>query len=254
MADIIASRRSRRTRGWRFGLVTLAALLLALSTALLGRWQLARAHEKEALQAAIVRSAQLPALDGAALAGEGGQALHRRVQLRGQWLEGSTIYLDNRQMQGRPGFYVFTALRLADAPASTVLVQRGWIARDFLERTRLAPVHTPVGEVLVAGRTAGAPARLFELASTTQDSGASRIRQNLTLAAYGAELSLALLPLTVVQEGAASDGLQRDWAASDSGVDKHYAYAFQWFGLSGLVTVLYVWFQLIRRFVRTGGR
>ena len=29
-------------------------------------------------------------------------------------------------------------------------------------------------------------------------------------------------------------------------VHKHYGYAFQWFALAGLITILYVWFQLVR--------
>ena len=35
-----------------------------------------------------------------------------------------------------------------------------------------------------------------------------------------------------------------------AGVDKHYGYAFQWFGLSSLIALLYVWFQLVRRLLR----
>jgi len=35
-----------------------------------------------------------------------------------------------------------------------------------------------------------------------------------------------------------------------TGVDKHYGYAFQWFGLCGLMALLYVWFQIVRRFIR----
>jgi surfeit locus 1 family protein len=44
--------------------------------------------------------------------------------------------------------------------------------------------------------------------------------------------------------------MQRDWPAVSSGVDKHYGYAFQWFGLCGLIALLYVWFQIVRRFIR----
>ena len=74
------------------------------------------------------------------------------------------------------------------------------------------------------------------------------------VAALGRETGLPLLPLVVVQTGGASDGLQRDWAPADSGVDKHYGYAFQWFGLSGLVFILYVWFQFVRRLPSLGGK
>jgi hypothetical protein len=48
--------------------------------------------------------------------------------------------------------------------------------------------------------------------------------------------------------GSASEGLLRDWPQINAGVQKHYGYAFQWFGLSVLVVLLYVWFQLVRRF------
>ena len=51
--------------------------------------------------------------------------------------------------------------------------------------------------------------------------------------------------LSVQQTGAASEGLLRDWTEPGSGVEKHYGYAFQWFALSALIAILYVWFQFI---------
>ena len=241
---------------WRFAIVTLAALLCIVVTASLGRWQLSRAAQKQALHAAMLSHEGLPPLMPLQLLG----ALHdvhaitpeltyRRVQLRGEWMPGATVYLDNRQIRGRPGFYVFTPLRLSGSQA-IVAVQRGWIARDMDVRTRLAPVQTPAGEVAVDGYLAGEPGRLFEFSGGVPGQGISDMRQNLTIAAYASDYSLDLLPLTVVQTDAASDGLQRDWAAPDSGVAMHYGYAFQWFGFSALVLVLYVWFQIIRPFSR----
>ncbi len=240
----------QRPFGLRFWLITMAALAAMAVTASLGRWQLSRAAQKLALQAAIDERKALPPLAPGELLQGGSDddvLLHRRVVLRGQWLPEATVFLDNRQMQGRPGFFVFTPLRLEGRQA-VVLVQRGWAPRDFQERTRLPQVATPQGSVEVAGRVAGAPARLYDFAPAGEGEGSSRIRQNLDLAAYGAEFSLALPPLTIVQTGDASDGLRRDWAVTGSGVDKHYGYAFQWFGLCGLVAILYVWFQIVRRF------
>jgi surfeit locus 1 family protein len=52
----------------------------------------------------------------------------------------------------------------------------------------------------------------------------------------------------VLQTGEASEGLLRQWAEPSTGIDKHYGYAFQWFGLAGLIFILYVWFQIVRRF------
>lgn len=248
----------RHPWGWRFWLVSLAALLAMAGTAALGFWQLDRAAQKRLWQAAIDARASEPVLSGAALAtvGEGEdpgapQLLHRRVQLRGRWLVRDTVFLDNRQMHGRPGFFVVTPLRL-DAPGSpVVLVQRGWAPRDFQQRARLPEVPTPTGEVSLEGRIAGPPSRLYDFAPAGAGEGSSRIRQNLDVAAFAAETGLPLPALTVVQTSAAADGLARDWPSVDRGVDKHYGYAFQWFGLCGLVAFLYVWFQILQRVRRS---
>jgi surfeit locus 1 family protein len=40
--------------------------------------------------------------------------------------------------------------------------------------------------------------------------------------------------------------LLREWPQAATGVEKHYGYAFQWFGLALLIALLYVWFQIVR--------
>ena len=245
---------TRRALGPLFWLILIAALASMLATASLGRWQLARAAEKEALQARIDERTRQPAIDGRSLLAPAGpeaqQALvHRSVALQGRWLPQHTVYLDNRQMQGRPGFFVLTPLQLVDSN-SVVLVQRGWAPRNFQDRMQLPPVQTPDGTVQVAGRVALPPSRLYEFEGGDSAKGSSRIRQNLDLAAFRAETGLALAPLTVLQTGDAAEGLSRDWPVIGAGVDKHYGYAFQWFGLCGLIALLYVWFQIVRRFIR----
>lgn len=243
--------------GWRFWLLTLVSVAVMAATAVLGFWQLSRATQKQAMQAAIderQRMAQLVDGDLLRARADGVSALlHRSVLLSGQWLPEATVFLDNRQMQGRAGFWVLTPLRLR-GNQGVVLVQRGWAPRNFLERTQLPSIVTRAGDVQLQGRIAGNVARLYEFASAGKGEGASRIRQNLDLGAYGAEMGLPLLPLIVIQTDAASDGLRRDWAPVDTGVDKHYGYAFQWFGLCGLVVVLYVWFQFVRRLPFHGAR
>ena len=229
-------------------LILVVALLSAALTCSLGFWQLRRAAEKEAWQAQLTQRAHMATVDGDSL----GQPedtpdnraglIHRSVRLRGQWLTGRTWFLDNRQMNARVGFYVVTPMRLADSKA-VILVQRGWVARHFTERTHLPEVTTPAGEVIVTGRIAPAPSKLYELG----DSGRGPIRQNLDLADLRVETGLPLLEVTVVQTGPPSEGLLREWPQPATGVEKHYGYAFQWFGLSALIALLYVWFQIVRR-------
>lgn len=229
-------------------IVALAALAAALATARLGWWQLDRAAHKTALQRSIEAAAHMSPLDGKALArdAQGARAQqHRPVVLQGRWSAAHTVFLDNRQMgDGRPGFFVVTPLMLADGRA--VLVQRGFVARDPRERTRLPEIATPGAEVTLRGRIAPAPARLYEF----DPHAGGRIRQNLDLDGFARETGLALAPLSVLQTAPAAPfdepSLRRDWPAPDSGVAKHYGYAFQWLGLSALVVILYVWFQLIQ--------
>lgn len=258
---------ARPTRGSRFWIVTLAAVLTLGATVSLGRWQLSRAAQKEALQAEIEAQRQRPALDQQAFLAidRPAEALHRPVHLRGLWLADQTVYLDNRQMHGVPGFYVLTPFAL-EGSDQTVMIQRGWVQRNFNDRAQLMPVETPAGLVEVTGRIAPPPAHLLELGKPAAPAaapasapegvpageaaqpavGSSPIRQNLDLEAFRSETRLPLrTDLTLQQIGAASEGLQRDWPAPALGVEKHYGYAFQWFGLAALVVILYVWFQFI---------
>jgi len=231
----------------RFWLVTAAALLALGSTAALGRWQLHRAAEKEALQARIDARGQLPVLDARSLQGtvDTDALLYQRVEAAGQWIAERTVFLDNRPMNGRAGFYVVTPLRLQGSE-TVLLVQRGWVPRDFEERTRVPRIETPAGVVRVQGHIAPPPSKLYELGAA--ESGP--IRQNLDLAQFRAETGLALADVSIQQSGAASDGLARDWPKITTGVERHYGYAFQWFGLSALIAALYVWFQIVKRFKR----
>lgn len=237
-----------RSPGSRFWLVALAALIGTAVTLRLGLWQLSRAEQKQAIAARIDRQSALPPLGGAALASATSQAttdlLYRRVQLQGRWLAGHTVFLDNRQVAGKPGFYVLTPLQLMPS-GQTVVIQRGWVPRNFTDRSALPLVATPEGDVSVKGRIAPAPGKLYEFAGAQQ----GKIRQNLDLMRFETELGVPLAAFTVMQSDLLGDGLVRDWPAIDSGVDKHFGYAFQWFALSALIACLFFWFQVVRRFL-----
>ncbi|WP_372826398.1 SURF1 family protein [Polaromonas sp.] len=226
----------------RFLIVTVAAVVMVALTFSLGQWQLRRAAQKEALQAAIDTQKRLPTLDGRALLATKNIAnvLHREAALQGSWQAAHTVYLDNRPMDGKPGFWVVTPLVLAGSTQS-ILVQRGWVPRNFTDRTSLPEVQTPAGMVTVAGRMAPPPSKLYEFEGAAQ----GRIRQNLDMVAFSAETGTPLLAASLLQTGAPSEGLLRNWPAPNTGVDKHYGYAFQWFALCALLVGLYGWFQLV---------
>lgn len=214
----------------------------------LGFWQLSRADQKLAQHSAIMAQQTAPVLLSETLVAQPAlfKQLHRRVQLQGKWLTEHTVYLDNRPMQGRAGFWVVTPLALNDN--TTVLVQRGWIPRNSLDRTQLAPIQTPGGIVQVQGRLAPAPSPLLNLVGTQEDSSAasrtSNIRQNLNIDQLTTQTGV-VFSASVLQTDPPSDGLQREWLEISSGVDKNHAYAFQWFALAAVQLMLYFWFQFI---------
>ena len=226
----------------RFAVVTAATVITMAITASLGFWQLDRARQKIALQEQIDQRASLPAWQVADLlqAPDPLEGVHRPVQLRGQWVNDASVFLDNRQMSARNGFILVTPLKLAGSER-VVLVQRGWVPRDFTDRSRVPSVDTPPGEVQVEGRLAPPPGKLYELG----EAGTGAIRQNIDLGTFARETGLNLLAVSVQQTGVSPEGLLREWPRVAVGVDKHHGYAFQWFGLCALAGLLYLWFHII---------
>lgn len=229
-------------RGRRLFMAVVALLCVAV-TASLGVWQLGRAQQKQTLQEQIERRGDLPALSATDLLSTPDPAdlAHRVVLLTGQWVPEATVFLDNRPMAGRTGFFVLTPLRLNGGDA-VVLVQRGWVPRDFLDRTRLPEVDTPSTPVQIRGRLAPPPSQLLALG----DGGTGPIRQNVELSALAVEWRLPLMPdVSVLQTDADDSGLLRDWPRFVGGAHKHRAYAAQWFAMSAIVAGLYLWFQIL---------
>jgi cytochrome oxidase assembly protein ShyY1 len=72
------------------------------------------------------------------------------------------------------------------------------------------------------------------------------VRQNLGIGEYATETGLALQPVVIQQHNDNRDGLARDWPKPDFGVDKHRAYALQWYSLAALGAVLGLFFSFRR--------
>ena len=229
----------------RFILVTLASVSGIALTVSLGHWQLQRAAYKEELQARALQRGALPVLAADALVALDAisvkEELQRRTVVQGTWLPQHTVALDNRQMLDKQGFFIVTPLQLQPS-GDLVLVQRGWLPRNFQQRDALLPFATPTGTVKLDATIALGPARLYEFDGSER----GPIRQNLDLAAFAHETGLPLREFMLVQQGQSGDGLLREWTAPSLGIERHYGYAFQWFSLAVLIAGLYLWFQWMR--------
>jgi surfeit locus 1 family protein len=253
-----------RAQQW---IILVAAAISVAVTASLGAWQLRRAAYKEQLAAQISLRNALPALENSVLNASNfvaathdeGTWLQRRASVQGRWLHEHTVFLDNRSMQisgsQRVGFYVATPLAL-EGSNRVIWVQRGWVQRDFQDRSKLPALPESADVVTVQGRLIAQVSRAYEMkeaSSAPSASRPSRIWQNLPAVSLNSKV---LLPMALLQTSPEADkdgllrpfqevALMREWPAADTGVAKHYGYAFQWFALSALLVILYVWFQLI---------
>lgn len=251
--------------------VSVAGMAIATSA---GFWQLDRAAQKDAWQAAVERRTAMPALDNRALSevlsaapsdtssrGSTGAAapaldglVHRRVVLQGRWLAVAPTALAGRSMSGRHGF-VMVAPFVADGVPVAFAVQRGFLPLDPSQPNHLPRWVPPAepGSATLVGQFAPMPGQRFELGGSqqgkvpAQGSGSDVIRHNLDLSIWSMSGVRVEPSLTVLQTTAQSpDGLQRDWTFAPSGREKHLGYSFQWFAIAFLIAFLYVWFDWIR--------
>jgi cytochrome oxidase assembly protein ShyY1 len=232
--------------------VLIVTIELIVLTSSMGMWQWSRAQEKWRLEERVEDMKTLPALSQLAYLAldDPLTELHRRVILRGKWLHEETIYLDNRAMNSQAGFWVITPLALN--AQDSVLVQRGWIPRNTNDRTQMASFETPSTEVQIEARITQGPSKMFDLAddkplefNSSQEARSLRIRQNVELKAFAKERALHLIG-NVVEIGPNTQGLRRDWPVPASTAYKNVGYTVQWFAMSLLLAILYIWYQIIK--------
>ncbi|MFC4277441.1 SURF1 family protein [Achromobacter aloeverae] len=249
---------------------TLAALLLLAAAVVvlvsLGRWQLRRADERRAILAAIERGRSQPPLMLAADTPPTDLQPWRPAQANGHYRDDLTVVLDNRNREGRPGYWIATPLLLeGSTPATAVLVLRGWMARAQPGQPPAVAPPAPPGIQHVTGELAERVPRLFELwhfGGAAMDALPQRLPaadgkpptvQNLDLAEYGRASGFRLLPVVLEQSDADEDVLKHDWPQPSVDFNQNQGYALQWFGFASIagIAFLVVAWRAWRR--RSGG-
>jgi len=228
---------------FRFRLVpfVVTVLLVVLGIAL-AQWQTRRGDQKQAIENRLLqREADATVKLGDAMQ-DVDQIEFRRMALRGEFIAGWPVYLDNRPLNGVAGFYVLMPFKLA-APetggGSYVLVARGWLPRDPADRSKLPSYPTPAGTVEIEGLVRRDFGHVLQLG----DAGPLRpqaIVQNLGIDEFAAASKFRLQPFVIEQTSNADDHLLRDWPRPSLGIEKHRGYAFQWYALAVMALIFFV--------------
>ena len=180
----------------------LAFVLLGVVAAgcfFLGMWQLGRAAERDALHAAIESGRLQAPLALSTRSFSADFIPWRAAQAQGRWSPRHTVLLENRNLDGQPGYWVATPLLLDPPPVpgsrldaisagsaeisamtgavsggdfmgqgpangtAAVLVLRGWLPRDMRAVGTLPRIPVEPGEVAVRGELNTHVPRIFEL-------------------------------------------------------------------------------------------
>jgi cytochrome oxidase assembly protein ShyY1 len=214
-----------------------AAVLVAAIGIVLGQWQTRRAHEKEAIDVSIRERGAMQALDLNDVLPEA-NAEFRRAIVRGQFVANWPVYLDNRPYNGAAGFYVLMPFRIAGTNEH-MLVARGWVQRNPIDRAKLPTIPVPEGTVQLQGVLRHDAGHVMELgASGPLKPGA--IVQNANAASIAQAAGIRIVPLMLEQTSDTQDGLVRDWPLPSAGVERHRGYAFQWYGLAATALIFFV--------------
>ena len=214
---------------------------------LAGRWQLSRADQKIMLATQISAMAAREQIDLNAKNWTLSETEFRPVRAYGRFLSNEVVWLDNRPSpkpqtgQTQSGFYVLMPFLLEGQEKRVVWVNRGWAPRNNQDRLILPRITTPDGSIAIEGIALSGPGRVLELGNQPNSQVLPRIQQNLDLAYEAGRTAYPQLPFIIRQNDPdEGDGLSRIWPVATTGVDRHYAYAFQWFSLGA--AALAFWF------------
>jgi surfeit locus 1 family protein len=224
--------------GW---IPTVAVVLIVPVLLSLGFWQLDRADEKRVLiDRQKVRQIE-PAIRLMGEQGEMEELRYRNVEVSGRYDTDHQFLIDNQVANGVVGFYVFTPLRIDSSRA--VLVNRGWIPMGR-DRAELPDISLGITEVDVTGMVDHFPSVGYRLqGAEIPTDGWPSIVQVVDEKILSDRLGYSLLPYQILLDPLDEGGYLRQWktAAPRMTPEKHVGYAFQWFALTTVLVLFYLW-------------
>ena len=210
----------------------------------LGTWQIHRAQAKQALLDRYAASAQVPTQPFAIKAAVAGAITH--VKVRGHYEAARQLLLDNQSHQQRPGYQVWTPLRLHSG--ELMMVNRGWI--PLTNRAALPVLSAPPELQQLTGYWQPLPKAGMRLAPVA----CVKATTYPQLVNYPTAQDLACLlgePVVggeLLLDADQPAGYARVWNF-DSGIppSRHYGYAVQWFALATTLMVIFFKLNLKRK-------
>ena len=225
---------------------SLLLLLLLPPLLWLGHWQTRRAEEKQDWLDQRQAALSAPPLRLAAareLLRDGQHLAFRRLIVDGSYDPEITWYLDNRIFRRRPGFERLGLLRSAGGGA--LVVNRGWVAPGPGGPRALPPSALPPSAPLRLVGVVHAPQRApFALGRQPESEGWPKLVQVAEVAVMAHQLGEPLFPyvlrLDAGQPGVTPASWQRRLPPATISPERHRGYAFTWYTLALVLSLLWL--------------
>jgi len=223
----------------------------------LGFWQLQRAEFKQGLQDLYEqRSVAAPVAFSELVVGQ--DIAYLPVQLQGRFDNKHHFLLDNRVLNGRPGYEVMSAFLLVPAVTKSngevfdfIWVNRGWIPLVG-SRDSLPNISVVAGQMITLHGQLVNPSKAFVLADVPLTGVWPEVVQSIELEHMtkrlldgNVERSSAPYLLRVAAGEVSS--FEVNWQAVNTAPQKSLGYAVQWFLMALVLSGLYVWAGLKRK-------
>ncbi len=217
---------------------TIMTLILLPVLLRLGFWQLQRAEEKTRVLETYEQRRQSPELNINGLK-DVADMQHYPVKASGSYDVRQHLLLDNQVHNGRVGYQVITPLLLA-GKGRALLVNRGWIPMGK-NREDLPDVPGGAAERTLHGMARLPSIPVFEVSrEAAYEPGWPKVVQYINTGELAGILGYPVMPFMLLLNPEEADGFVRDWKkVLPMPPEKHISYAWQWFGLSASLLIIF---------------
>ncbi len=220
--------------------VCLLPLLIAL-----GMWQVGRSEEKRILftqQEQGLASSETIQLS-ADIENNLDVIRYKKVKAAGYYDQAHQFLLDNQINAGKPGYFVLTPFMLP-GENKAVLVNRGWVPLNP-DRSVLPELQMKTEQLIVIGRINRFPSVGLKLAGAEIPAeGWPSVLQVIDTQVLEKKLAYSLFPFLIELDKDQPEGFKREWQKAAMMLpEQHTAYAFQWFALAFVLTLVFIWYS-----------
>ena len=222
---------------------TLMVLFFVILMVNMGFWQIRRAAQKEQLielladenVTKITQKSQIQDLPK-----------YANVKLTGHFVDSPQLLLDNQVDEGQQGYHAFTPFVVDDLNL-IIMVNRGWLVKNKFsdeqlgiesnQITLMGKLNTPPKVGIQLGEIELIQERAIQVITYYEEDKVKNLVQERLCKSLDCVVSSKILMMAKSQP----QGFKRDWKPIVMQPSKHIAYAVQWFAMTFVLIVIFVY-------------